>query len=169
MKINGYTKNYLIDEKRTYRNEKKTPSTYDLANPLTVDKGTATHTTVYINQNAFDKILSATTHNNRQPDWEEIGCDGEKRWIVINGQRFECPLSETEKAKQRRFGCNFLDILNEHEKNQTSSKSAHSSGNIEALRENEKVVRMLHQIFDTTSFNNLLVSLTGTTNYCTYA
>lgn len=141
----------------------------DWVKGLVADKGTAAHTTVYVSQSAFDKILDATTYKDRQPDWEEIGCDGSKKWVVINGQRFECPLSQAEKDKKKSLEDDLLDILKEHDKNRKPDKFKDPRGNIEALRGNEKVVQLLHRIFGTNSFDDLLTAITGTKNYYAYA
>ena len=63
---------------------------------LSLDKGTAANTTLYVDKNTFNNIASYST-NNANCQWDELGVDGEKRWVVINGQRFECPLSKEEK------------------------------------------------------------------------
>lgn len=141
----------------------------DWVKGFVADKGTAAHTTVYVSQSAFDTIANATTYKDRQPDWEEIGCDGSKRWIVINGQRFECPLSQAEKDRKKSWGNDLLDILREHDKNYKPHTGKDPRGNIEALRGNEKVVQLLHRIFGTNSFDELLTTITGRSNYCTYA
>lgn len=69
---------------------------------LCIDKGTAANTTLYVNRSTFNQIANYST-NNPNCNWDEIGIDGEKRWIVVNGQRFECPLSEEEKEMRRKL------------------------------------------------------------------
>lgn len=137
---------------------------HDWIQGLSADKGTAAHTTVYVDRNAYDKIVNATTYKDRQPDWEEIGCDGEKRWVVINGQRFECPLSQAEKNQRKRMQGSYDDLLdalikNSHKHN--VDKNHDFRGNIESLKSNEKVVQLLHGIFGTSSFDDLLMQLSG--------
>ncbi len=45
-----------------------------------------------------------------------MGIDGEKRWGVVNGQRFECPLSEEEKEAFKGASLTLMDVLEEYEK-----------------------------------------------------
>lgn len=81
-----------------------------------LDKGTAAHTTLYVDYSTFQQIANYTTNNSECP-WSEIGIDGEKRWIVINGQRFESPLSKEEKeAFRKACSSTLLDVLEQHEK-----------------------------------------------------
>lgn len=84
---------------------------------LTLDKGTAANTTLFVDRGTFNQIASYTT-NNPECQWEEMGVDGEKRWIVVNGQRFECPLSEEEKELRRRMeeNSNLISILTKADK-----------------------------------------------------
>lgn len=96
-------------------NHKKTASCNRI-NSLSIDKGTASHTTIYVDNKTFNSIVSNTGINGN-PKWDELGIDGEKRWVVINGQRFQCPLSEKEKEAYRKAskGYTLLDALKEHE------------------------------------------------------
>lgn len=124
------------------------------------DKGTAAHTIVYVNRNSYDKILNATTFG--EPQWEEMGCDGEKRWVVVNGQRFECPLSKEEKELRKRFQQSIIDILDESDKKKNSGKSNGSfkpRGNIEALKNNEEVMDLLGRIFNANTFDEIFNKL----------
>lgn len=124
------------------------------------DKGTAAHTTVYVNSNAYNKILHATTFG--QPQWEEMGCDGEKRWVVVNGQRFECPLTKEEKELRKKFEQNLVDILDESDKQKNKGKDNGAfkpRGNIEALKNNEEVMDLLGRIFNADTFDEILNKL----------
>lgn len=89
---------------------------------MLIDKGTAAHTTLYVDRGSFNQIMNYTT-NNPECQWEELGIDDEKRWIVVNGQRFECPLSEEEKEIRRRLRRGFLEILDEADKEREKQKS----------------------------------------------
>ncbi|GAA0785778.1 hypothetical protein [Hathewaya limosa] len=89
---------------------------------ITIDKGTAAHTTLYVDRGSFDQIMNYSS-NNPQCRWEELGIDDEKRWIVVNGQRFECPLSEEEKELRRRLRRGLLEILDEADKEREKHKS----------------------------------------------
>ncbi|NFG60788.1 hypothetical protein FDG75_01215 [Clostridium botulinum] len=80
-----------------------------------LDKGTASNTTIYVDKSTFMQISSYTT-NNSECQWEELGVDGEKRWVVVNGQRFECPLSKEEKEAIKRASKTMLDYLIEADK-----------------------------------------------------
>ncbi|WP_394884431.1 hypothetical protein [Clostridium butyricum] len=89
---------------------------------ITIDKGTAAYTTLYVDKGSFNQIMNYTT-NNPECQWEELGIDDEKRWIVVNGQRFECPLSEEEKELRRRLRRGIVEILDEAEKEREKQKS----------------------------------------------
>lgn len=136
-------------------------------NNFSVDKGTAAHTTVYVSKSAYDRILSATTHSNRKPDWEEMGCDGEKRWVVINGQRFESPLSQAEKDKIKNARLSLLDILMKNEKNKTDNPRD-PRGNIESLKNNKETVLLLNKIFGTSSFDELMTKISMPPKFSLY-
>lgn len=82
---------------------------------ITFDKGTAANTTLYVDKSSFNQIMNYTT-NNAECQWSELGVDGEKRWIVVNGQRFECPLSEEEKEARRKLQRTLLDVFEEADK-----------------------------------------------------
>lgn len=139
---------------------------------ITIDKGTAAHTTLYVDRGSFEKILNYST-NNPECQWGEMGIDDEKRWVVINGQRFECPLSEEEKEARRRLRKGIIEILTEadkeREKRKSKSKqerlgsvklsfdknnkinlngntSLQSSDKIKNLMKNDKVMKMLRDI-----------------------
>ncbi|WP_253197643.1 hypothetical protein [Clostridium algidicarnis] len=79
---------------------------------LTVDKGTATHTTLYMDRASFNQIVNYTT-NSPECKWQELGIDDEKRWVVVNGQRFECPLNKEEKELRRRLRKGLVEMLDE--------------------------------------------------------
>lgn len=135
-----------------------------------LDKGTAAHTTLYVDQSTFQQIANYTT-NNPECKWSEIGVDGEKRWIVINGQRFESPLSEAEKERRKErmkdSSMTLVDYLEEYEDNKALGQSESSEANkveidfngsspsmnkqiendkLTNLFKNEKVMKMLEDI-----------------------
>lgn len=123
-----------------------------------VDKGTASNTTVFVNRDAYEKIAYASTFG--EPKWEEMGCDDEKRWVVINGQRFECPHSKEEKELRRRLRKGIIEILEEYD-NKKKAKDKYKSeskpvGNIEALKSNDVVMNLLGRIFKTNSSDSIL-------------
>lgn len=128
-----------------------------------VDKGTAAHTTVQVSRSAFDKIMNATTYGETK--WEECGSDGNKRWVVVNGQRFEVPHSAAEKAKIKNAQKTILDYIIESkekikEKNKGKNNGVNKpSGNIEALKNNKEVVELLGTIFNTDTFEGILNNL----------
>lgn len=115
------------------------------------DKGTASQTTVYVNRSAYGQILSATTFGETK--WEEMGVDDEKRWVVVNGQRFECEHSPEEKAMRKRVQMTFMDyILEEDKKKKEENKGKDNGvgkprGNIDALSSNVEVMKLLSKIF----------------------
>lgn len=132
-----------------------------MATMLSLDKGTASHTTLYVDNATFQQIATYSTYHP-ETQWTELGKDGEKRWVVVNGQRFESPLSEEEKAMMKRAEMTLLDFLLEAEEHREEMETkekvtldfsdkdgiAHSSNNpkINGLLQNEKVMEMLKNI-----------------------
>ncbi|APF28121.1 hypothetical protein NPD7_257 [Clostridium sporogenes] len=132
---------------------------------IMLDKGTAANTTVYVNYSTFRQIVSYTANNEECP-WSELGIDGEKRWVVVNGQRFECPLSEEEKEAFKRASLTLMDVLEEYEKAKEKlpsqrkenkkveidfdkdkfSVSDESNSKVSNLLKNKKVMNMLRDI-----------------------
>lgn len=84
-----------------------------LSNTLTLDKGTASSTTLYVDQKTMSNLMSDALLGGGP--WEECGKDDDKEWIVINGQRFERPLSPQEKAERRAAQKTLLDYMEEEE------------------------------------------------------
>lgn len=129
-------------------------------NPLSVDKGTALTTAVHINRTAYDQILTATTFGDIK--WEELGVDDDKRWVVINGQRFECEHSPEEKALRKKIQKNMFDYLFESKKSRKKeyeNQTNQPRGNIDALKSNEKVMGLLEDIFKTTDQKELFAQI----------
>ncbi len=129
-----------------------------LSGPLSVDKGTAAETTVQINRNAFDAIVSHTTYGD--PKWEELGVDDEKRWVVVNGQRFEVEHSPEEKAQRRRAKrMTLVDFMDERQNK--DEKKANRPHALDALKKNSEVLSVLKRIFgvktDAEVFNKILL------------
>jgi hypothetical protein len=60
------------------------------------DKGTAASTTVEVDKGTYNEIIDYSM-NNKDYKWDEVGCDGTKKWVVIDGQRFDYSLSKSEK------------------------------------------------------------------------
>lgn len=89
---------------------------------ITLDKGTAANTTLYVDRSTFDQIVNYMT-SNPESNWEELGMDDEKRWIVVNGQRFECPLSKAEKEEIRRAKKGLIGMLDEADKEREKQDS----------------------------------------------
>ncbi|WOV86922.1 hypothetical protein QWT69_13745 [Sporosarcina oncorhynchi] len=140
---------------------------------LSADVGTASHTTLYVDNSTFQKIATYST-NHPETRWSEIGVDENKRWIVVNGQRFESPISEEEKAMRKRAQMTLGDYLEEHEENKKEKTPKEKvtlnflTGNAEAqastdpkitsLLQNEKVMDMLKNI-SKASKGQLVVSI----------
>lgn len=82
---------------------------------LLVDKKDITSATLIVDRLTYDQIVNFTT-NNPKHMWDELGMDDEKRWVVINGQRFESPLTEEEKERIRRAKKGFLAMFLDYEK-----------------------------------------------------
>ena len=132
-----------------------------MTNMLSTDKGTASHTTLYVDNATFQKIATYST-NHPETKWSEIGVDENKRWIVINGQRFESPISEEEKAMLKRAQMTLFDHLQEYEDHKEDmspkekvtldflDKNANAKMStdpkIKDLLHNEKVMDMLKNI-----------------------
>lgn len=131
-----------------------------MGNMLSMDKGTASHTTLYVDNSTFQKIATYTT-NHPETRWTELGKDCDKRWIVVNGQRFESPLSEEEKALMKRGEMTLLDYLREieehKEKTETKEKvtldfakngitDSSNDPKINGLLKNKEVMEMLKNI-----------------------
>lgn len=180
-------KNKQSSVKIDFQNVKYTQTSTDQVNlskrtrgigSLSLDKGTAANTTLYVDKNTFNNIVSYST-NNDDCKWDELGVDGEKRWVVINGQRFECPLSKEEKEAYKNASKTILDYIIEaeqkkeekesKEKNKTdinvnSNGEINLSGNsqtfesskIKNLLNNDKVMTMLKDI---ASLNGGTISL----------
>ncbi|MED4404121.1 hypothetical protein [Metabacillus fastidiosus] len=116
------TTNNMVNRDTTSPTTYKTPKrdTLELSSmgrtmPGILDKGTAAHTTLYVDYSTFRQIANYTT-NNPDCEWDEMGIDHEKRWIVVNGQRFESPLSEEEKRTMKKGQMTLLDYMEESRK-----------------------------------------------------
>lgn len=150
---------------------------------LTVDKGTAAHTTLYVDRASFNQIVNYTT-NSPECKWEELGVDDEKRWVVVNGQRFECPLSKEEKELRRRLRKGLIEILDEADKEREKHKpksekynsvkisldqnnkikvdgdaNLQSNDKIKNLMSNDKVMKMLTDIMNLNGGQGINLSL----------
>lgn len=122
-----------------------------------IDKGTASHTTVFINRSAYDKILNATTFGEQK--WDEMGVDNDKRWVVINGQRFECEHTPEEKALRKSLQKTLVDYLIEANQKKADKKDNGKDkpkGNIEALTNNKEVMGLLGEIFHAGTADEIL-------------
>ena len=129
---------------------------------LGFDKGTASNTTVYVNREAYDKITYASTFG--EPKWEEMGCDDEKRWVVINGQRFECPHSKEEKELRKRLRRGIIEVLEEYDNKKKETQGNYNGqfkpkGNIESLKNNDVVMNLLGKIYNTHSYDTIFSKL----------
>lgn len=130
---------------------------------MSVDKGTASHTTISINRQAFDKILNETTYGETK--WEECGVDNNKRWVVVNGQRFEVEHSAEEKARIKNASKTLIDYILESEENIKEKEEFNNNGigkpkgNIEALQNNQEVMNLLGKIFNSSDEKEILGSL----------
>lgn len=127
---------------------------------ITIDKGTAAHTTLYVDRSSFDQITNYST-NNEECKWEELGIDDEKRWVVINGQRFECPLSEEEKEARRRLRKGFIEMIIEAEEERDKHKSnfkleKHSSFTVNLDESNKFKVNCNDDLKSNDKINNLM-------------
>lgn len=82
---------------------------------ITMDKGTAKGTTINVDRSTIFNIINYAVNDVENSGFEELGMDDNKRWVVINGQRFECELSPEEKEliRKGKAGCNLLSYINE--------------------------------------------------------
>ncbi|GAA0076917.1 hypothetical protein UT300005_12950 [Clostridium sp. CTA-5] len=171
---NNLSRNNILNSNNSYKDklELSNESRKVRRQPIMVfglDKGTASNTTIFVNKGTFNQIANYTTDN---PDcqWEEIGCDGVKRWVVVNGQRFECPLSKEERAAYEQASKTIIDYINEEEEKKEKKYSdkesepinfefnvdgsisigdeslLSSNPKISGLLKNEKVMTMLKDI-----------------------
>lgn len=112
------------------------------------DNRTAIETTISVNRETFDKIAHATTYGDLR--WDELGVDDDKRWIVVNGQRFEVEHSPEEKAIRKQAQRNILlDSLTKNKKESPESKYYRAKKqieNIELLKHNPPVFSLLKGI-----------------------
>ncbi|WP_315081670.1 hypothetical protein [uncultured Clostridium sp.] len=132
-----------------------------------LDKGTASNTTIYVDKSTFMQMMNYSA-NNSECQWDELGVDDEKRWIVINGQRFESPLTKEEKEAIKRISKTILDyIIEEDEKEKEKEEKKEnidfkfngdgsisiddesllsSNPKLSGLLKNDKVMKMLKDI-----------------------
>lgn len=136
------------------------------------------NSTVYVDTGTILKIMDFST-NNKEYQWSEMGKDTEKRWVVINGQRFESPLSEEEKRLMRNASKTMLDYIKEAEDERLERdrkrgiKTNLSLGedgklntsdniedpNIKNLMNNEVVCNMLSEMIGKGILNNISISV----------
>lgn len=121
-----------------------------IPSPSVMDRGTAAETTLHISRGDFDTMVHASTYG--EPQWEELGCDEEKRWVVINGQRFEVEHSPEEKALWKRRKMTLLDYMKEldderEEREKRSEKVVENRKNLPGLEMNEVVSGLLKKLF----------------------
>lgn len=155
----GYNKGNRMEENNILANRKS--DSISISNKevpsvgLQIDKGTAAHTTMTVDRGTFNQIMNYSA-NNKEAQWSELGIDDEKRWIVINGQRFESPLSKEEKELREKMRRNpLLDAIAESDEKRAEmlerKKDAmkfkiNFSGdkpNVENIGENDKIKNLL--------------------------
>lgn len=108
--------NTITTDKNKNSNKINTSSPYP-SGMIPTDKGTAIGTTINVDRNTIFNIINYAVSNTETSGFEEMGMDDNKRWVVINGQRFECELTPEEKelirkAKERN---NLFAYINEAE------------------------------------------------------
>lgn len=64
-------------------------------------KGNYRSEIIYITISEYNIMIQSI--NSGDSVWQEIGLDYEKRWIVKDGQRFECKLFDERKILQKSF------------------------------------------------------------------
>lgn len=107
--------------------------------------------------------MNETTYGETK--WEELGVDNNKRWVVVNGQRFEVEHSAEEKARRKNAAKTLVDYMIESEekmKEQNKFKAKKTdklSSNIETLKNNEELMNLLGNIFGLTSSEEILKAL----------
>lgn len=157
--IRSLNENYMSNSDRIEISNTKKQSSFGRLNCLSVDKGTASNTTLYVNKKTFNDIMAAST-NGTTASWDEMGVDGEKRWIVINGQRFQCPLSKEEKEAFQRAEkrSTLLSVITEHEnatKNFKEKKQNHPSLKLSINSNNNLSMSGDNSIKNNIKFENL--------------
>lgn len=89
--------------------------------------------------------------------------DDNKRWVVVNGQRFEVEHSAHEKAIRRNASRTLIDyIIESEEKMKDKGKDngiGKPRGNIESLKNNQKVMNLLGKIFNENTLEGILSKL----------
>lgn len=86
------------------------------------DNGTAADTTVKIDKGTFNKIMDYSMKNPAYK-WDEIGCDGTKKWVVIEGQRFDYSLSKDEKEAFKKRWKTSCETYNKVQTDKDKSKN----------------------------------------------
>lgn len=86
---------------------------------IPIDKGTAVGTTVNVDRNTILNIMNYAANNPDTSGFEEMGMDDNKRWVVINGQRFETELTPHEKEliKKAKERCGLISLLDASDAN----------------------------------------------------
>lgn len=126
-------------------------------NRLSMDKGTAAETTIQVNRSTFDKIMNESTFGETK--WEECGVDNDKRWVVVNGQRFEVEHSAEEKARRKNASKTLLDFIEESEERMNQQEKIRNKDNIKALKNNKELMDLLRRIFNTKNPDKILGNL----------
>lgn len=169
-KTSLHSKAELLPEDR-FENYNKKGMTQAIASRSTspisdFDKGTAATTTVFVSRQVYDQIAYATTYGDVK--WQEMGVDDNKRWIVINGQRFETEHSPEEKALRKKLAnTSLVNLLNQSDRDKKDTKKGQDNGpgmprgNIEALKSNREVMSLLGRIFNASSDEAILSHLSS--------
>lgn len=97
-------------------------STISSAVGFKADIGTAADTTVKIDKGTFNQVMDYSMKNPANK-WDEIGCDGTKKWVVIDGQRFDYSLSKDEKEAFKKRWKTSCEAYNKTETDKDKSKS----------------------------------------------
>lgn len=106
------------------RNDSYTPSAAGSRMIGPVDKGTAAETTILLDSASFDRLMHKTTPENGEALWSEMGGDQDKKWVVINGQRFEYRYTEQEKAAHAAMrGKSLMEYLEEAEQEREKNRT----------------------------------------------
>lgn len=129
-----------------------------------IDKGTAKGTTINVDRSTIFSIINYAVNNTETSGFEELGMDDNKRWVVINGQRFESELSPEEKEliRKAKEGNTLLSYIKEsddkkferkeNEKIQMNFNDSNvelpNNTKIQNLLGNDKVMSMLSSIFN---------------------
>ena len=126
----------------------------------------AMSTCIYVNHTTVKQMITYAS-NHKEFIWEDMGFDGNSKWIVVCGQRFECKFTDEEIAcfEQLYAGTDYVKYLEKNvpllaklyvvvSRNQQGILQFLRLGEqvrhvkISALQQNEKAIRFISEVMD---------------------